>query len=200
MRIWSIQSRKAWEHLSEFGFLESNRHHSESSWPHAYEWMRDQLAKRIGEPVRSDAMPLWGWYQWGSKGKRPDLRCLRHHWGPEGNHVMIECELPDDEVLLSDHDAWHIALNNSHLPLDEDDDKKFDAKLEHYGWKAGAPNPDPLLPEIQKSWEHIFDLDALKEPYWHETENKSIQASFWQIEMSQVKSHKPFTSKYPKHR
>jgi len=108
MRIWSIQSEEAWKHLNRHGCLEAKRHHSESAWTHAYEWMCDQLAERIGEPSHADAMPLWGWYQWaGATKKRPDLRFVRHHWGPEGNHVMIECEFPDDQVLLSDHDAWH---------------------------------------------------------------------------------------------
>jgi len=200
MRIWFIQSREAWEHLNKAGFLESNRHHSENSWPHAYDWMRDQLAKRVGEPVRSDAMPLWGWYQWCNVSKRPDLRLLRHHWGPEGNHVMIECELPDGEVLLSDHDAWHITLNDSYLPLNVDDDQQFGEKLRRAGWQAGSPKPDHLLPEIQKSWERIFDLEALGGEYWGPMESKSIQASFWRIELSQVKSHKPFTSKFPKRR
>lgn len=161
MRIWSIQSSEAWEHLNAHGRLEASKHHSTNSWPHAYSWMRDQLAKRIGEPMRSDAAPLWGWYQWCNVSKRPDLRSLRHHWGPEGNHVMIKCKLPDGGVLLSDHDAWHITLNNSYLPLNADDDQQFWEKLSHAGWQAGSPKPDHLLQEIQKSWERIFDLEAL---------------------------------------
>jgi len=200
MRIWSIQSREAWEHLNEHGRLEASKRHSTSSWPHAYDWMRDQLADRIGEPSHLDAMPLWGWYQWaGTTKKRPDLRFIRHHWGPEGNHVMIECELPDDQVLLSDHDAWHVIIGNGFLSLTEQEDSLF-SKKEKLGRKRNEKFGPYLDRKIQNSWARVFDLEALDSDYWGSIESKSIQASFWRIELSQVKSHKPFTSKYPKHR
>jgi len=126
MRIWSIQSREAWEHLNAHGHLEASKRHSTSSWPHAYDWMREQLTERVGEPSHSDAMPLWGWYQWAGVAKKcPDLRFVRHHWGPEGNHVLIECELPNDQVLLSDHDAWHVIIGNGFLSLTEQEEDFF---------------------------------------------------------------------------
>jgi len=53
--------------------------------------------------------------------------------------------------------------------------------------------------KIRNSWSRVFDLEALDSDYWGSIESKSIQASFWRIELNQVKSHKPFTSKYPKY-
>lgn len=52
-------------------------------------------------------MPLWGWYQCHDAGrKRSDLRTSRYAHAP-GEYVLIECELPDASVVLSDFDAWH---------------------------------------------------------------------------------------------
>lgn len=98
MRIWSIQNIETWEVLMREGRLTAKPYHQSDNWPHAYDWMREKMCERLGRPSTSNAAPLWGWYQWCSISKRPDLRSLRHHWGPDGNHVMIECELPDNAV------------------------------------------------------------------------------------------------------
>jgi len=196
MRIWSIQSEKAWDYLNHHGTLKANAAHRSGEWPHAYDWMYDQLIQRIGPPAHNDIVPLWGWYQWaGENLRRPDLRSLRHHWGPNGDYIMIECEIPDNEILLSDHDAWHVPLGNSYLAFNEAEDNQFDKKLKQAGWKYGQPRPQSLLPEIHKSWERIFDLEALSGEYWGLMKDKSIQASFWDIRLDQVKSAKLFTSK-----
>lgn len=206
MRIWSIQSEQAWEHLKRYGCLMARRDHRAEDWSHAYDWMRDQLVRRIGAPPHDDVEPLWGWYQWGGKSKRPDLRFIRHHWGPEGNHVLIECELPDDSVLLSDHDAWHCVLNDGYLALDEQKDSAHDSLRRTYERKTSHAKLGTLAKRRlerlkrnrQESWELIFDLDALDNDYWGTMNSKSIQACFWKISLDHVKSCKPFTSRYPK--
>lgn len=208
MRIWSIQSIEAWEHLQRHGSLLARRQHRAGDWPHAYDWMRAQLIRRIGPPPESDVEPLWGWYQWCSKSTRPDLRALRHYWGPEGNHVMIECELPEREVLLSDHDAWHFVLNDWHLALDEQKGDAYNGLRRLYEGKAGHDKFRRLIErrlkrlkrDRQESWELIFDLDALDNDYWGRTSDKSIQACFWTINLNQVNSCKPFRSRHPKFR
>ena len=108
---------------------------------------------------------------------------------------MIECELPDDQVLLSDHDAWHIPLNDGFLALDDHDINRFDFFLKKSGWQRGEPIPEPFRSELHKSWELIFDLKSLDNEHWGFISQKSIQASFWEIAIDQVKSHKAFTSR-----
>lgn len=195
MIIWSIQNEAAWNSLQKEGRLIAKAHHQADGWPEAYSWMTDQLVKRVGPAPSKNAVPLWGWHQWQNAEKnKPDLRSVRHHWQPSGNYLLLEFDIPEDEVLLSDFDAWHIPLNEGYLSIDEEADKAFDEKLKQYGWQAGQPKPKALLPEIHKSWELIFDLDTLAEPYWHPTPKKSIQACFWQIRVEQLLAVKPFTS------
>ena len=199
MRIWSIQSETAWHHLEQHGVLRASEAHWSNMLAAAYEWMRTQLAQRIGPPARPDMVPLWGWYQWaGTSRKRPDLRSLRHNWGAHDGkaYVLIECELPDDDVLLSDHDAWHVPLNDGYLGLDQYDCDRFSFFLKKAGWKRGDPLPGELSQKRQESWGRIFDLNALNSEYWGETHQKSIQACFWQIEKDQVKSCAGFTARH----
>lgn len=199
MKIWSIQNIKAWEVLKRKGRLTAKPYHQADCWPHAYDWMREQLVDRIGSPPTENSAPLWGWYQWSNiNNKRPDLRSLRHYWGPAGQHVMIEYEIPDNEVLLSDQGAWNNTIHNSYLALNDAEDDQFNERLKQSGWQIDQPIPDHLLSEIHKSWERIFDLEALDGEFWGAVQDKSIQASFWEIRMDQVLSNKLFTSKTTK--
>ncbi len=144
MRIWTIQDEAAWEYLNTHGVLQANTQHQSNDWPHAYGWMREQLIKRINQPSNENAALLWGWYQWCENSKRPDLRCVRHHWGYPGDYVMIECEIPNNDILVSDHDAWHITLNNGYLGLDQDDCDDFYERLRKLNWKRGEKVPPGL--------------------------------------------------------
>lgn len=121
---------------------------------------------------------------------------------------MIECELPDQDILLSDHDVWHSALNDWHLSLDEQQGDACNKLRKFYERMTGHKNMgahvqrrlEQLKRDRQNSWELIFDLEALNSEDWGLMHTKSIQACFWKISMDQVKSCKPFTSRYPKWR
>ncbi len=195
MRIWSIQNKAAWKYLKQHGELSAKPCHQSDQWPKAYDWMRNQLINRVGPPPTVATVPLWGWHQWqGEKTKRPDLRSIRHHWQPAGEYVMIECGIPERQVLLSDFDAWHIVLYDVFLGLNENDSDNFDERLKRHGWKICKPIPVALITAQRKSWERIFDLEALSNEYWGVIEDKSIQTCFWELRLEQVISHKEFTS------
>lgn len=195
MRIWTIQTKAAWDALNADGVLRARREHQSDDWPEAYDWMRDRVIERIGLPPLPDGAPLWGWYRWLNESQpRPDLRAIRHYWHPPGLYVLMECELPQESVVLSDFDAWHIVLNNSYVAISEDDDANYEAQLSRY---RDCPDEEALAAlrqKFYKSWERIIDMDALTEPHWHSEDKKSIQACFWQIERDQVRSAKLFNA------
>jgi hypothetical protein len=195
MRIWTIQTAAAWDYLNEHGRLQATRQHQSGDWPEAYEWMHDQLTERVGAPPHPDAAPLWGWYQWASEAqKRPDLRAVRHYWKPLGQYVLIECELPDAAVMLSDFDAWHIILNNQYVSISDEDEETYLAARRQYDLQPSEGLAEHLRTAFYRSWERIIDMDALAEPDWHAMEKKSIQACFWKLDLDQVKSYRLFTS------
>ncbi|MEJ2375536.1 MAG: DUF3841 domain-containing protein [Pseudolabrys sp.] len=195
MRIWTIQNEAAWVFLQEGGCLLAKPHHQSDNWPEAYDWMRHQMIARIGPPPSPDAAPLWGWYHWlGEARKRPDLRAVRHYWNPPGRYVLLECELPDESVVLSDFDAWHIILNDSYLGVSDEEEEAYRATRAQYETQPSEELAEQLRHSFYKSWERVIDLEALTEPDWHAMEKKSIQACFWKLDLDQVKSIKLFTS------
>lgn len=195
MRIWTIQTQAAWDALKSDGVLRARLEHQSSDWPDAYAWMRDQMIRRIGEPPLLDAAPLWGWHRWRNEGQpRPDLRSIRHYWHPPGPYVLIECDLPDNAVVLSDFDAWHLVLNNRYVSISEEDDDAYEFEARRYHAMPDEGALAALRENFYKSWDRIIDMDALTEPYWHGDQKRSVQACFWQIEAAQVRSVRPFHS------
>jgi len=157
--------------------------------------MRHQLTKRVGQPPHPEAAPPWGWFHWeGEARKRPDLRVVRHYWKPPGEYVLLECELPDAAVMLSDFDAWHIILNNQYVSISDEDEAAYLAARKQYDAVPSEELAENLRTAFYRSWERIIDMDALAEPDWHAMEKKSIQACFWKLDLDQVKSYRLFTS------
>ena len=68
-----------------------------------------------------------------------------------------------------------------------DDEAEWDSFYEN--------NPNPSHADVEPSWDRIFDISRYT-PNWDcEPERKSIQATLWQIEMSQVKKVEHFLAK-----
>ena len=117
MLIWTVQSFPVWETLQQDGLiygpgLDRFSPVDESwQWQTAYEWMVGQMEKRVGKRPKPDKYLLWGWYQWRDVTRRkPDLRSPGH-LAPGTRGVRLACEIPDDQMLRSDFQLWHHALN-----------------------------------------------------------------------------------------
>lgn len=142
MFLWSIQHADAYKELLNKGSI----HADESrivldGFVEAYKWMADQMKSRIGNPPDGITLPMWAWYQWEGKRKRPDMRVHNRGWGEKGTPiVLMTLDVPDDMVLLSDFDYWHFVLNDWELILPVADDVTYTEE------------------EKRKSWENIFDI------------------------------------------
>jgi len=180
LRVWTIQPFEVWERLQMSGLLYADGRHIPPELRFAYQWMRDQMVKRIAG--YSGRYPWWGWAH-----PKPDLRCAGHL--PRGTRgVRLELELHDQEVLLSDFDAWHFVLNQGYLALNEaefeDFYRRFDAVVaDPHAW----PPPKSWHTAIVASWGRIFDLDALAtNPDWSGPEGY-IQATFECLRLEDVR-------------
>jgi len=159
------------------------------------------MEQRIGPRPRPSIYPLWAWLQWrGIAHRKPDL-CSPGHL-PDGTRgVRLACEVSDDQLLLSDFQLWHVPLNYGYLALTEAEDKAFEAELVSHGIvdTPGEPLSDPIYHQrILDSWEPIFDLDTVHSKDWlggETREEKSIQATFWSLSLSQVREVTVFTSR-----
>lgn len=107
--------------------------------------------------------PIWVWTT------RPDLR--ESGYAERGTpQVLLQCTLDPASVLLSDYMAWHHVLNEWTLE-----------------WEEGEQI------DRQKSWERIFDLEALaNHPEWGVNILQGVVAS---IPLAQLKLVKIFIAR-----
>jgi len=204
MVIWSILTVQAWDELQRKGRLHASRRHVTKEFLGPYLWMAEQMQRRLKAPRPSkDAMPLWAWYQYeGADRRKPDLRACGHL--PKGERgVRLELQVADDRVLLSDFDLWHYVLNYWYLPETEEAEEAFEKKLAQAGlsfYKCDHQHPLPhagYRRDIEKSWERIFDVDwadrgrTIADP----PRKKSIQATLWEILLTDVVNANEFTAR-----
>lgn len=198
MILWTIQKEEAWEQLKGRGYLVGAIDNIEKSWISDYRWMADQMKERLGTPPYAKNFPIWAWYQWESlKRIQPDLRA-GGHLSKNEKGVRIEFNCHEDTALLSDFELWHYVLNYWYLPESEADGESFEAELERQGLSffKTKPLPHPEYHEkIVRSWDKIFDLDWTEPDLASPRDQKSIQATVWQLKIDQVQSYKRFKSR-----
>ena len=137
------------------------------------------MTDRIGKPPAGVTYPVWAWYIRHWKRGKPDLRKERWNWGP-GNeeYACLEIEIPDEDVVLFDFDAWIIILNNGLLSDTEEEDKQqeviFISLSESEQEKYRLAN-----------WQRAFDISPLDSDWI--TRGESVQATFWELKKEQIK-------------
>ena len=178
MILWTTQHQQAAERMNETGTLRADEKHLlfDGSFIDSYRWMADQMKKRIGDPPEGMAFPVWAWYQWEGKRSRIDMRAHGWHWGEKGSPiVLLTFDAPDNHVLLSDFDYWHVVLNDGSLifPFRE----------------TAVYTKD----EKQKSWENIFDISCKHDGDEHFS--LSTQATLWEIKREWIVKEEHFISR-----
>jgi len=116
----------------------------------------------------SDAeLPIWGWYRSYGKQAKPDRRRALYRSYRKSSWALLELEIPDSEVLLSDFIDWHCVLNDYPNLPDEAWETMSDAEIDALTDK-----------EKLDSW-----LDILKGV----DERDHVQACFWEIRPEYLK-------------
>ncbi|KWX73525.1 DUF3841 domain-containing protein [Paenibacillus jilunlii] len=170
-RYWTNQTIEAWKKAQDIGYLVGNSDFIWGEMLRDYHWMMSQMKKRI--PNYLGEFPIWLWTE------KPDLRRSGHFNG--GTHaVSLEVEIPSEQVLLSDFDAWHCVLNDSFLALDEAE------------WEAFYRNE--LKMSKEESWERIFNLELLRESPWWNSE-PHLQGVSGKIKISHVCNVREFIAR-----
>lgn len=190
MVLWSIQPLEEWDRLQTTKVL---RGAEQFVWPEflpAYQWLRQQMRQRICRPPDEATYPMWAWYQWrDSRRRKPDFRWIRHHeLRPGSSVVRLELEVDASRVLLSDFVLWHCAINNWYLSSSRKDDLAFERERAARGFSSPLfPLPPDLQRRVTESWERIFDLDWYNRNWTNKLEDKTIQATLWEIRLDDVR-------------
>lgn len=195
MILWTVQPDEALKILESEGVLTAKKKHEDPDYFEPYRWMKKQMARRVGKPEFNDQALLWAWYQYtSSKKRRPDLRSSHLYYSGQFAN-LIEFEIDPKQVLLSDFNTWYHVLGCYYLPLSEEEDRIFERFHNDTGcgWNELPPTDTFLM--VESSWNRIFDLDWY-DPYVNSPrEEKQIQATFWKLELSQVRSVKRFKAR-----
>lgn len=173
VRLWTIQHAESWAALQSDGVLRADPERVWEDFRFAYDWMAAQMEQRIGAPPEGVRCPLWAWYRWeGRRGPR-DLR--QSGYAPRGTPmVQIEFEIEESRVLLSEFDRWHTVLAGGYLAADGTDQRTC---------------------PLEASWERIFDLDHWTPDWDTPPAEQSVQATFWELQLPQVRKVRHFIAK-----
>lgn len=136
MRVFTVVRQEEWEKAKETGILRRECDITDAS----RSWVTRQMALRV--PGFSGALPIFGWTNIPEKDY--DL------YGKEGDQmVLVEAEVPDDRVVRYHFMGWELAVQiGMYLSLSAEEDAEADEK---------TLSQD----EIERSWENIFNPEAL---------------------------------------
>lgn len=175
MKLWSIQNESAYEKFKETGILRADDRFIWNEMIFHYNWMAEQMKKRIGLSILEDIKyPIWAWYQWsGIKQKKPDLRFSGYlEKGTKG--VLLELEVEPENVLLSDFEDFNTILNYGYISDNEEEYDNFYNELERYGYCHYDLQTEDKKSDILEgfklrhydSCEKIFDLEHEMDETW----------------------------------
>ena len=187
MRLWSIRNPVELDIIYQNGVFFTDEKYIDFDYKSAYDWMARELEKKVKKPNEQCRYPIWAWKCWDSnRNCRPDLRTRLGKRNEE--LVLVEFDIPDNLVLLSEFHLWHFVLNNWYLPINEKDKLNFENTLKN------SP-PDHCNKLITQSWQNIFYWEKL-DPTYHGTDlGSSIQAVFWELKKEWITKTTYFKSK-----
>lgn len=150
MRLWTVQSEAWLNKLRDEGEIECKADMiPDRFYLPAYVWMSNQMKRRLGEKYAAE-YPIWAWAVFDGKNKRPNLRRMEFR-SREYPSVLVEIEVPSDQVLLSDEEGWNGVMSDIFNRNDNSDWE--DIFLLRY--------PDGTVPKyIQACFGHL-DLDQV---------------------------------------
>lgn len=186
MRLWTIQPEEVYEILKKDGIFTCNQELAVygEDFKTPYAWMTKKMDERKIPHPNNLTLPIWAWHTRNWKHKKPDLR--EAAYDKRGTKaVLLEVEIPDKEVLLSDYDEWHFVLNNSWID-DSENEEEWEELHEKFD-KLPFTEREKLKKE---SWNKIFDVTPF-ESEWR-TKGRYIQACFWELKLENVKKVQHF--------
>ena len=160
--LWTIHPEDFFEKSQRRGYIKADGRYIDHDFKDKYYWIAKKMQERC--ITRKRTYPVWAWYKYDGKRKKPDLRCSGHL--PRCTKgICIEFEARDSEVLLSNFEQWHWVLNNWYLYKNDKENTYFE-KYPH------------LLSEtmVRKSWDRMFDLSFGSKDFWEPMNERWIQA------------------------
>ena len=161
MRLWSFQPKEIADELcSGARFIcdpELSAHYGPyEEFRRAYDWLMVEMEERIPRPAGVE-LPVWAWARNHGEIRKPDRRrMLFSHYAK--SDVILELDVPDELVVLSDFDDWHAILNGVPIMSEEEWISSWDREFSEE--------------EIRESWKKVLSVEH----------KEFVQACLWTIE------------------
>ena len=174
MRLFTVQPKEVFRQIFNEGYFICDKNKSEymstdKNFVKAYDWLAKEMCKKIGNKENIE-YPVWAWYKINGKNELPDFNDILISYD---NCMLLEIEIDDSEVVLSDYDDWHMPLNDCYLNTIEDDEE-FEKEWDRYD---SLPDSDKERVKLE-SWQKIFDVD----------DKEYVQATFWKLKKENIVS------------
>ena len=186
MRLWTRQVLQVWEEIEKTGrytvkpeYIQAKNDTISDFYFELYEWYTKMAGKYL---TIEDGLkyPIW-------LSVNEDMMLQ-----PTEDTVILEVEIPEEEVLLCNNIAWGFRVNYWYVPLDEADEKKHNAELKKLGIASEADlvmtdkgNFYPVMRrKIIDSWERVFTARPEKAD--------DYVATAWQIKKEWVREVRTF--------
>ncbi|MDO5293121.1 MAG: DUF3841 domain-containing protein [bacterium] len=191
MKVWTIQPVEVMNSIHDKGYFACDRRKASfndiESFQSAYFWMVKKMdEKGIIHPAGLE-FPIWCWHTRNGKHKKPDLRNAAY--AERGRKcVCLELEVPDQEILLSNYDTWHIVLNqwwfnDSNTEEEYYEHEKLFETLDENTKKA----------VMEESWDKIFNITSKEDRTTINCEY--VQGVFWVLKKEYIKKVQEFVAR-----
>lgn len=186
MLVWTFQPIGTCSKLHNGISFRTNKSKVDAGFTDAYTWLSRQMEEMIGTKPTGVTFPVWAWYSYDGEHKKPDLR--RSFFRGTKNCELLELEIPDSEIVLSDFDSWHFVLNDMWI-----DNSTNETEWEsNHKWYDSLPADERHDLKLA-SWMKIFDT-TIVDTAWVK-QGFFVQATFWEIKPEYLISCKTINSK-----
>lgn len=180
MRLWTIQDEFIYNIIITEGKYVCDGNKSEhlewNGFKRAYNWLSKKMKEKIGESPNENDYPVWAW------SSKPDLR--KSCWGAKGKKcVLLEIEIDDKDVFITDFDNWHCVLNSSPF-IDIDDIDEWEREYDRVERLRG----EEYTKTLEESWEKII-YDEIP------NNGRNVQVTFWELKKEDLISYRFFTAR-----
>lgn len=181
IELWTRMTPEFYEVLLRDGVIRGSEEHVWEEFVEPYKWMIEQMKERI--PGFTGGHPIWAWV----RERDCDWQGMRHQ---QQDRVVIHWRAPRDQVLLSDFDGWHAAINFYLLARSAAEDDAWDEELKRRSIRLNfarnyADLPTDIQQRLEASWQLMFDGWDQIDGRWY-GKNVSIQGVIPELRLEQV--------------
>lgn len=182
MTLWTIQPRELYEQILRTGkyTFDETKEPLALDFKDAYRWMEDHM-KSAGIARKNLDDPLvWAWHTYDGLCQCPPVDDWIVWSEDRKDEVILEIEVPDDQAMLSDFDAWHFVLNHFYYG-DSKNDEEFDKEM---AWLDSLSEEEREV-KVKESWEKIFDIAKYRDDW--SSNGYYVQATFYGLTKDMIR-------------